>query len=95
MAIDHEKEIFEIKKQVAENNKILHSLQRKSRFTTAITLIKWVAIAFIAFGVYSFIQPVLATLTDSYNTIVEGAGQIKEIKESVPSFDLKNLFNRD
>ncbi len=95
MAIDTEKELFEIRKLVQENNKILHGIRRKSRFATFFSVIRWVIIAFIAFGVYTFVQPIVSTFTASYNTVVESADQIREIKNSMPSFDIKNLFNKE
>jgi hypothetical protein len=95
MAIDTEKELFEIKKLVEENNKILHGMRRKSRFATFFYIIKWTVIAFIAFGVYTFVQPIINTFMASYNTVVESADQIRDIKDSMPSFDIKNLFNKE
>lgn len=95
MAIDVEKELFEIKKTVKENNEILHRLQRKSRWATFFTFVRWTIIAFIAFGVYTFVQPVIQTFITGYNTIVESANQIKDIKEKTAEFNFFDLFKGD
>jgi ABC-type iron transport system FetAB permease component len=93
MAIDTEKELFEIKKIVKENNEILHRLQRKSRWATFFTIVRWIIIAFIAFGVYTFVQPIVQTFITGYGTIVESANQIKEIKDKSSGFNFFDLFS--
>ncbi len=93
--MDTEKEITELKRLVAENNKILHGLRRKSRIGTLFTLVKWVIIALVIFGAYTFVQPVISAIMSSYDAVMEGVGQIQEVKDKVPDFDFKSLLNRN
>ncbi len=95
MAIDTEKELFQIKELVEENNKILHRMQRKSRFATLFSIVKWSVIVLVAFGAYTFLQPIIGSLMTSYSTIVEGANQIKDIKNDAQNFDFKDLFKKE
>ena len=51
-------------KLAEENNAILRSMRRASRFALIIKLTYWVVILFLAYGALHFIQPYLMTILD-------------------------------
>ena len=90
MSIDIEREISDIRNLAEENNRILKSLQRKSRITFFFVIIKWAFIVAVLLGIYSFLRPIIDQLIATYSTLTESAAAITEIKANIPN--LKGLF---
>jgi hypothetical protein len=80
-----ESDISEIKEIVEENNKMLKRLQTRARIASTINIVKWVVIIAVALGVYTFIQPFLSQVGETYSSIRDSAKTIQELKEKVPS----------
>lgn len=64
-----ENEIKEIKELTEENNKMLHSIQRRARWTIVMRLMYWIFIVGASIGAFYFIQPYLNQLNDTYDSI--------------------------
>ena len=95
MSIDQERELIEIKELVSENHQILKNLQRRARFGTIFHTIKWIIILVIAFGIYTFVQPILNNLIAAYDSVTTSAANIVNIKNSISGGgDWQNLFNK-
>jgi len=94
MGIDQEREISEIRELVEENHQILKKLHNRVRLQLIVSIVKWVIIIAITFGIYTFIQPMLEQLLNTYLSIADSAASIADIKNSLPTtgFDLKNLL---
>lgn len=71
----------DIYERVEENNKILRSIRRTSRFTAIMRSVYWILILGTAFGAYYFIQPYIKTLTSAY-------GQVLNISSTVENSGL-------
>ncbi|HMO78697.1 MAG TPA: hypothetical protein PJ997_00740 [Candidatus Paceibacterota bacterium] len=95
MSVDIERELLDVKDLALENNKILKSLQRKSRISFWFAFFKWALIFLVAFGIYTFIKPIIDQLIVTYNTLTESVTAISEIKSNIPDNSLlKDLFNK-
>jgi hypothetical protein len=65
-----EKEALKHIEEVSEqNNRILRGIQRKSRLSTFISVVKWVIIIGISIKAFYFLQPVLENLEKAYGEI--------------------------
>jgi hypothetical protein len=56
-------------KLAEENNSILRSIRRLTRFGTVMRVSYWVIILALSFGAYYFIQPYLQTMFGSYGQL--------------------------
>lgn len=76
-------------KLVEENNKILRSMRRSSRISTALHALYWVAIIGLSLGAYYFIQPYIAATLDAYdglrNNLQGVQGNITEVQSATDS----------
>lgn len=80
MSQDLEREIAQIRKIVEENNKIVKGLQKKARYATLISILKWVIYIAIATGIYLLAKPIIDQATQTYGMIQESAKSISEVK---------------
>ena len=64
-----ERSLLEHTHQLAEeNNEILHSLKRRARFSTIVTVLYWTVIIGISFGAFYFIQPYLDFIKGGFSS---------------------------
>ncbi len=59
-------------KLVEENNNILRSIRRATRFSMAFRILYWVVIIVVSFGAYYFIQPYIETMLGAYEQVQGG-----------------------
>ena len=59
-------------KLVEENNEILRSIRRSTRFSLALKITYWAVIIAVSFGAYYFIQPYLETMLGAYSQVQGG-----------------------
>ena len=72
---------------VQENNQILHSIRRTTRWATAMRIAYWAVIIIVSVGAYYFIQPYLTLLTGlsggaggfNMNSAQEAAQQLQSL----------------
>ena len=73
---------------VEENNKILHSLRRSNRLSTAMRIAYWALIIVLSFGAFYFIQPYLNFLTG----LSGGSGNINPTTVQTAAQQLQSLL---
>ena len=73
--------IHSISETVEENNKILHKLQRKSRFVTIMSVFYWLVIFGISAGSYYYIEPYFKQLISIYGSVQKDLGNLDQFKE--------------
>lgn len=76
-----------IQRQVEENNDILKGMRSDSRRSKFFKFIYWSAIILIGLFAWSFIEPVITELVDTFDKVVEVK---EEVSESVS--DIKELI---
>lgn len=81
-------------KLAEENNNMLRSIRRSTRFGTIMRVLYWVIILALSFGAYYFIQPYLQTMLGAYGQL---QGSLQEIQGGMNSAQnaagsLKNLL---
>ncbi|MEN9912909.1 MAG: hypothetical protein RLY66_317 [Candidatus Parcubacteria bacterium] len=59
-------------KLTEENNEILRSIRRATRFSLAFRIVYWVVIIVISFGAFYFIQPYMETMLGAYEQVQGG-----------------------
>ena len=88
---DIEKELFEIKEIVKENNKILRKLERERRFNLILSFVKWGVYIAILIGTYSILRPFIDQMLNTYGLIQESAGTISDLKNQTQGIDINSL----
>lgn len=81
-------DIEELRDLVKENNKILLKLKRRSDASAVFTFVKWVVVIGVAVGAFTFVQPYLEHILNTYESISEGVSSINEAKDSVSDLSL-------
>jgi len=85
-----DREVLEILyEKIEDNQSIIKSLQRKARFAAFFGIIKWLFYIGVAVGVYTYFQPLIGNLLDTYESIRESAGVLGNLKSEIPN--LNNL----
>lgn len=75
--------IHSMSETVEENNKILHKLQRKSRYATIMSIVYWLIIFGISIGSYYYIEPYFKQLVSIYGSVQKDLGNAGQIKGSI------------
>ena len=71
----HEKELLEETAKLSEeNNKMLRSMLRATRWGQVLSVTKWIIIIGLTVGAYYYIQPYLDLMLKMYKQIGDGAG---------------------
>jgi uncharacterized membrane protein YukC len=73
----------ELKELVEENHKILKSLQKKARWATVFTVVRWSIAIAIAIGLFTILQPIIENLVTAYNVLLEGVSSLNETRDSI------------
>ena len=78
---DERKLLYQIAEEVAETKRLVRSLVRAQNLSTLITVLKWVVIIGLSYGVYYYLSPVLTQLLDTYQQI---GGSVSNAKNLLP-----------
>ncbi len=81
----------ETKKLVEDNNKILHSIQKRERLSFLVRILYWLVIIGIGVGAFYYVKPYMEQLMKVYQSIKETEQKIEELPSS---FDLKTFFKK-
>ena len=86
-----DKELREMKRLVQENNKMLHNLQARARWSTFGTILKWVIYIAIAVVSWYYIQPFIDQTLQSISKIQEASDSVKGIQAKVDGVDFDSV----
>ncbi len=92
--LDEEKDrdIRQIKELTLENNRMLHSMQRRARFGLVWKIIYWGILIGGAIGAFYFIQPYYERVQNTYTSIKQTQQQISDIPQSFSWDSIKTYF---
>ena len=80
-------------KLAEENNVILRSLRRSSRYALILRIVYWVVIILISFGAFYFIQPYFTALTGATGQAGSFQGIMNSLNQAQDSANqLKDLY---
>ena len=74
-----------------EQGKKIASLYKRARFQNAFNILKWVVYIGLAVGLYSFLQPFVNNIGETYSSLQESAQTIGEIRAKLPQFPTFSL----
>jgi len=89
---DRDIELREIKDLTIENNRMLHAIQRRARWSMAWRIFYWIVITGIAFGSFIYLQPYLEKVTNTYNSLVTTQQKISNTTSSFSLDSFKSYF---
>ncbi|MCC7004311.1 hypothetical protein IT397_00090 [Candidatus Nomurabacteria bacterium] len=72
---------------VEENNRILRKMQRKSRWGTVYSILKWTLIIVITFWSYITIQPYINVMINTYNQLQTTSANLSKINSKIPAIN--------
>ncbi|MEK7478019.1 MAG: hypothetical protein AAB645_01460 [Patescibacteria group bacterium] len=72
-----------------ENNDLLKGIIRHSRWSLALTIIKWVIIVGVTLGAYYYFEPLWNKTMDLYRSIIESTSTTSDVKTD----QVKNNLN--
>lgn len=79
-----------------DNNRILHSIQRRERMTQIMRVTYWIMILALGAGAYYYIQPYIDQLMEAYKSLVDTQHRVTDISTNIGgklNLDtLKNYF---
>lgn len=87
-----EHEIKEIKELTEENNKMLHSIQRRAHVTTVMRVVYWFFVIGATVGAFYAIQPYLQQLSDTYDSIKATQQKASDFSANFNLDSLKEYF---
>lgn len=68
-----------------EDHKIVKSLQSRIRIQNVVNILKWVVYIGVAVGLYSYLQPFLNGIMDTYGALQDSTAAIGELKDKLPN----------
>jgi hypothetical protein len=84
--------IKETKTLVEENNKMLHSIQRRAKWGVLWRTFYWIIIIGVGFGAFYYVQPYAEKMFSIYDSL----RQVEQKVTDMPSkFNLKNMFQKE
>ena len=87
--------IEELEEKIEDNNKILHGERNAKRWGVLFSLIKWVVITALGILAWAYIQPYYASLTQTYDNLMETNAEMqktfKDVNQQKSKID--NLIN--
>ncbi|NCS99127.1 hypothetical protein GW764_02985 [Candidatus Parcubacteria bacterium] len=93
MSTYNDSDFQELKELVEENHKILKGLQRKAKWATVFTFVKWGIAVAIAIGLFTILQPIFENIVGAYDTLVDGLRELNQAREAVSgSVDISRLI---
>lgn len=75
-----------------DNNEILRKLYRSQKWSQFMSLMYWVLIIGVTFGVYYYLQPYIETLLGTYTSLVSGIDTINQKSQSLPDVNVISNF---
>ncbi len=89
---DKESELEVIKELTIENNKMLHSIQRRARFGLIWKIIYWGFLIGATIGAFYFIQPYVDSLKEAYTGVQNTQKQITDFRSGFSFDSIKEYF---
>ena len=86
-----ESELKEIRTLVEDNNKILHSMQRRARFAAVMHFIYWLIIIGGSIGAFYLIQPYVKQVSGMYDDIKKTQQKASDFSQNF-SGSIKDFF---
>jgi len=83
MTPDEKALIQQIYKTVQENNEILRSLRRSTRWSTAIKISYWAVIILLSFGAFYFIQPYINAVSGASSTFQNNTNEVQNTADAL------------
>ena len=77
-----------------DNNRILHSIQRRERMALVMRSVYWLFIIGAAFGAYYYIQPYVDQLIKAYNGVVDTQHKMAQIPSNFSLDAIKNYLTK-
>lgn len=90
-----EHEIKEIKDLTVENNKMLHSIQRRAKLAIFGRVLYWLVIIGATLGAFYFIQPYIEQLNETYKGIKETQEKASGFADNFSLDSIKEYFTPD
>jgi magnesium-transporting ATPase (P-type) len=75
-----------------DNNRILHSIQRRERMTQIMRVVYWLFILGITAGAYYYVQPYIDQLVKAYTGLVDTQHKVADISGKLSLDSIKNYF---
>ncbi|MDB5204909.1 MAG: hypothetical protein JWP09_937 [Candidatus Taylorbacteria bacterium] len=75
-----------------DNNRILHSIQRRERMTQVFRVVYWLILLGAGAGLYYYIQPYIDELVKAYGNIVDTQHKVADISGKFSLDSIKNYF---
>lgn len=87
-----QKIVEETRELSLDNNRILHSIQRRDRWSLILRIIYWSVILGIAAGAVYYIQPYIDQLKEVYSGVVQTQHNVAEFSGKFSLENLKSYF---
>jgi hypothetical protein len=87
-----QKIVEETRELARDNNKILHSIQRRDRLALIMKAVYWLVIIFITIGAFYYVQPYVDQLLKAYNGIIDTQHKMAETTKGFNMDTLKGYF---
>lgn len=87
-----QKIVEETRELSLDNNRILHSIQRRDRLSLIAKIIYWVIILGIAAGAVYYVQPYIDQLKEVYSGMVKTQHNVAEFSGKFSLDNLKSYF---
>lgn len=84
--------INQVKVLVEENNKMLHSIQRRARLATLWHIIYWIIIVGVSIGALYYIQPYYEQTMELYQSAKETQAKFSNLPKGFDLNSLKSYF---
>jgi len=87
-----QKIVEETRELSLDNNRILHSIQRRDRLSLIAKIIYWVIILGIAAGAVYYVQPYIDQLKEVYSGMIKTQHNVAEFSGKFSLDNLKSYF---
>lgn len=85
MEID-DKKFEQLRKRVEENHKMLKKVRGVQKQAWWGSMFKWIIIIGISFGTYYVTQPLIESVSNTYNSMVVSLEEVQDTKDSIAGF---------
>lgn len=75
-----------------ENNELLRKLYRSQKWSQFMSVMYWVLIIGVTFGVYYYLQPYIETVLGTYTNLISGIDTINQKSQSLPDVNAISNF---
>jgi hypothetical protein len=70
---------------VEDNRQMIKGLRARVRWQNIIGILKWVIYIGVAVGLYTYLQPFVENITNTYSSLQDSASAIGEIRAKLPN----------